>query len=144
MSDSRDRFNTSEEANGAGVEAEQALSVMRQSIETLSESLQQAASNLTTNASVMVRSLDRLSSDLEKFRAMAKTASDWLDQQKLLVDSLSERISEVAGGVKKLRDGSGKLVNGMLQLHGGVEALRIGNTKLEAGASSLRDGLRQH
>ena len=144
---SDERFKRSvqrfDEANGAGVEAEQALSVMRQSIESLSASLQQAASNLTTNASVMVRTLDRLSSDLEKFRAAEKTASDWLDQQKLLVDSLSERISEVAGGVKKLRDGSGKLVNGMLQLHGGVEALRIGNTKLEAGASSLRDGLRQ-
>ncbi len=53
---SDERFKRSvqrfEEANGAGVEAEEALSVMRQSIESLSASLQQATSNLTTNTSV--------------------------------------------------------------------------------------------
>lgn len=116
---------------------------MRQSIEAVGLPTA-SASILVLNAAVMVGGLDRPSSDLEKFRTTAMTTSVWLDQQNGLVDSLLERISEEASCVKKMRDGSGKLVNRMLQLHGGVEALRIGNAKLKAGASSLHDGLLQN
>ncbi|MFC5647574.1 YhgE/Pip family protein [Paenibacillus solisilvae] len=132
-----------EAAEGARAEAEQALTALNQSIESLSASMQQATSQLSGNAAAMLQTLDKLSSDMESFRTSAKNASDWLDQQKSLVDSVSDRISDVAAGVMKLQDGSGKLVNGMLQLYGGVEALRVGNTKLEEGANSLRDGLKQ-